>query len=67
MEPVLIRDLKPGDYFIRKPNEYPKARQVFIRRDYDRALKRYFCERWDDIGSGIMLNGDTVVFVDFSF
>lgn len=62
-----LKDIRPGTLFTRKPTETPTEAQVFIRREYDRTEKRYFCQRWADIADGIMLKGETIVYTDFTF
>lgn len=64
---MLLRELKKGDYFTRKPLENPKDSQVFVKDDYDRTEKKYCCIRFSDISSCIMLKGDTEVYTDFTF
>lgn len=67
MEGIKLKNLKRGEFFTRKPIEMPKESQVFTRQEYDRADKRYFCERFSDSGNGIMLKGETIVYVGFTF
>lgn len=62
-----LKDLKPGEYFTKKPIEYPNDKQVFIKRDYDRSEKKYFIERFSDIGDYQLMNGEKIVFTDFTF
>lgn len=67
MTSAKLKDIRPGTWFTRKPNEYPTERQVLIRGNYDRESKRYSCQHWDDVCREIMLKGETVVYVDFTF
>ena len=67
MEGIKLKNLKRGEFFTRKPLEFPKESQVFIKAEYDRTEKRYFCERWNDICDGIMLKGETIVYIGFTF
>lgn len=67
MEGIKLKNLKRGEFFTRKPIECPKESQVFIKAEYDRSEKRYFCKRWNDICDGIMLKGETIVYVGFTF
>ena len=62
-----IKDLKQGEWFTLKPSEYPKDSQVYIREDYERSEKKYYCSKWSDICAGRFLKGDKVVYVDFTF
>lgn len=62
-----LKDLKKGDYFTRKNIEYPTGKDVWIKGDYDRSLKKYSCINWLDINKEIFLKPDTEIFVDFIF
>jgi hypothetical protein len=64
-----LKDLKHGEYFTRKPmhEQEVKPSQVYIKEDYDRSTKKYWCQRRDDISRGIELKGDTEVYTDFIF
>lgn len=64
---MTIKQLKKGDFFTKKSIEYPTEKQVFIRGDYDRELKKYECIRFDDINNVQYLKGDKEVFTDFVF
>lgn len=64
-----LKDLKKGEYFSRKSlgEQEAKPSQVYIRGEYDRSSKKYWCQKWDDISKGIELKGDTKVYQDFIF
>lgn len=62
-----LKDLKKGDYFTGKNIEYPTEKQVYIKGDYDRSLKKYRCINFSDISKEIFLKPDTEIFVDFIF
>ena len=62
-----IKDLKKGDFFTRKAIDVPTEKQVFIRGDYDRAQRKYECQRFDDISACIYLKPETDVHTDFIF
>lgn len=62
-----LKDLKKGDYFTIKPISNPKESQVYIRDDYDRSEKKYYCIKFSDINSCRMLNGNIEVYTDFIF
>lgn len=64
-----LKELKRGEYFTRKPmnEQEAKTSQVYIKEDYDRSTKKYWCQKWDDISKGIELKGDTEVYTDFIF
>lgn len=58
-----LRDVKPGEYFKRKPD----ARAVFVRGAYDRGVKRISATDFDDISREIHLRPSTLVFIGFTF
>lgn len=64
-----LKDLKKDDIFSRKPlnNQEALASQVYIKGEYDRSSKKYWCQKWDDISKGMELKGDTEVYQDFIF
>lgn len=62
-----VRDLKAGAFFTLRPVEFPRESQVFIRREYDRAERKYWAQRFDDIGAGKYLKPTTPVYTDFIF
>ena len=67
MEPIKLRNLKRGEFFTRKPIAEPNERQVLIRGEYVRENKRYSCCHWDDVNREILLKGETIVYVGFTF
>ena len=62
-----LKDLKPGDYFTKKPIAEPKKHQVWIRQAYDCSTKKYEIVRWDDICDTQLMSGDKEVFTEFVF
>lgn len=64
---MTIRDLKKGEFFTKKPIEAPTERQVFVRGNYDRGLKKYECIRFSDISDIHYVKGNTEVYTDFTF
>ena len=64
-----VKDLKKGEYFTRKSlgEQEAKPSQVYIRGEYDRSTKKYWCQKWNDICKEISLKGDTEVYQDFIF
>ena len=62
-----VRELTPGEWFTLKPVAHPKESQVFIREEYDRSEKKYWCQRFSDSGDGKLLKGDRKVYTDFIF
>ena len=64
-----LKEVKRGDFFVRKPlhEQEAKPSQVYIREEYDRSEKKYWCQKWNDISRGMWLKGDTEVYQDFTF
>jgi hypothetical protein len=58
-----LRDVKPGEYFKRKPD----ARAVFVRGAYDRATKRISATDFDDVNRELFLAPTALVVVGFTF
>ena len=67
MEEKLLKDLKKGEFFTRKPIENPKETQVLIRGKYDRASKRYEAIHFSDVWFCGLLKGETKVYTGFTF
>ncbi len=63
MKQVMLKDVKPGDYFKRKAD----ARAVYIKEHYCRSDKVYCCSDTDNINREVFLKGTTKVFIDFTF
>lgn len=64
-----LKELKKGEYFCIRPHheEEVKAKQVYIRGEYDRTKKRYEVGRCNDISYTRYLPGCTEVYKDFIF
>ena len=64
-----LKELNHGDFFTRKPMNGREAKesQVYIKNDYDRSTKNYWCQKWNDISKGMELKGDAEVYQDFIF
>ena len=62
-----VRDIKRGEFFTKKPVEYPNESQVFIKGDYVRTNRKYSCVKFSDVNSECFLKADTTVYVDFIF
>lgn len=58
-----IKSLKPGDFFKLSPN----SKTVYIRGAYDRSLRKYECQKYDDINAWQYLRGDRTVYTGFTF
>ena len=63
----VMKDLKKGEYFTLKKIDHPKESQVYIRGEYDRAEKKYWAEKFDDISAGKYIKPDTRVYTEFIF
>ena len=62
-----VRELKRGEFFTRKDIPFPRENQVLIRGEYDRTLKKYVCQHWNDANYYVCLKPDTIVYTDFTF
>ena len=60
---IKIRDLKQGEFFIRKPD----AKKVYVRDGYCGTSKKFIGGDWSDISREVLLKGDTIVFTGFDF
>ena len=65
--PKLLKDLKPGEWFTLKPYEEAKESQVYIREEYDREEKKYWCGKFCDTSYCRLLKGSTPVYTEFTF
>lgn len=62
-----LKELKKGDFFTKKPIEFPTERQVWVRGDYDRSEKKYECCRFSDVNDYQYIKGDKEVCIEFEF
>ena len=62
-----IKDLKPGTFFTLRENPHPTESQVYIRKEYDRTERKYWCQKFADISDGKYLPGDREVFTEIYF
>ena len=67
MDGIKLRDLKKGEFFTLKPIEEPKDSQVFVKDEYDRSEKKFWCGKFSDICEGKFLSGDRIVYTGFTF
>ena len=67
MKETTIKQLKPGDFFTLKPIEEPTENRVYVRDEYDRTEKRYYCYKFSDVNSGRYMPGNKTVYTDFTF
>ena len=63
MKQVKLSEVKKGDYIKRKSD----SKQVWIRDDYAREVKKYILINVDDIGHSMNLKGSTLVFIEFEY
>ena len=62
---VLLKDVKKGDFFRRKPD----ANTTFMKGDYfrDGGFNKYGASDAEDMNREIFLKGNTKVWVDFTY
>ena len=63
MDSVAIRDIKPGEYFKRKPD----AKTVYVRGHYDPATKAFSATDFNDVCREIFIKASKPVFINFDF
>ena len=64
---MTVKELKQGEFFTKKPIEYPKDNQVFIRKEYDKSSKKYVIQRYSDMNDYQLIAGNKEIFTDFIF
>ena len=73
---VKLKDLPEGTTFIKAiPEkmlnpEYNKFPRVFVREEFDRSEKKYYCSPWEggnDYPGFFLAKGETIVFTGFTF
>lgn len=64
-----LKDLKRGEYFTLKSfnGGEPSENQVYIRGEYDRAMRKYECGKYSDISYSRYISGEKEVYTDFTF
>lgn len=67
MKATTISKIKAGEYFTFKPIENPTEKQVYVRGDYERSLKKYEYYKFADCCSYNYAKGDRIVYIDFEF
>ena len=67
MEQKLLKDVKKGEFFTKKPSEEPKETQVFIRGEYDRCERKYEISWFSDFCDTAYVNGTAKVCTGFTF
>lgn len=63
MQAMKLKDVKRGEFIKRKPD----ANKTFTKGEYDREFKKYRCDDQDDISRDILLGGNTIVYVGFTY
>mgnify|MGYP003671991009 FL=1 len=66
MNKVILKSLKKGDIFRRKPDGVEYIRDHYNRKDMFGPAS-YCCTDWHDIGRSIQLKPSTLVWVGFEF
>lgn len=67
MEQKLLKDLKKGEFFTRKPIENPKETQILVKGKYDRRWKKYEAIHLSYVSFCGLLDGETKVYTGFTF
>lgn len=67
MDGIKLKDLKKGELFTLKPVEEPRESQIFVKDEYDRSEKKYWCGKWSCYGDGKFISGDKIVYTEFTF
>ena len=62
-----IRALKKGDFFTKKDIDEPTHYQVWVRGEYDRTEKKFWCWRFWDVCDGAYFPASREVYTDFTF
>ena len=60
---IKLKDVKPGEFVTSKPN----TNNVYTRAEYNRELKKYCLNDYNDISRCIYLKGDTLVYIGFTY
>jgi hypothetical protein len=73
MKPVLLKQVKKGEFFVLTNNvKYNEdgevlSKYVYIRSDYDREIKKYEVYKNDDMNDYRFMKGTRIVWIDFIF
>ena len=62
-----IKDIKRGEWFTLKDIENPTEMQVWIKDEYDRTEKAYWCQCFGDINKFRLFKGNKEVYTEFTF
>lgn len=63
MQATPLRNVKPNDYVMRKPD----SKAVYIKGAYDRATKTYELKDVEDINRCVYVKADKTVFIGFTY
>jgi hypothetical protein len=73
MKPVLLKQVKMGEYFTLTNNvKYNEdgevlSKYVYVRDAYDRESKKYEVYKFDDVNDCRFMKGTRIVWIDFVF
>lgn len=56
--PVLLKDVKRGDYFSLRPDG-----PLYVRNHYDRVSKRYSISPYEDVNRELFRKGSSIVYI----
>ena len=62
MESSTIKQCPVGEYI-----RFTETGSVWVRGEYDRTERKYWCHRFDDVNYGRYVTGTKPVFIDFTF
>lgn len=62
-----VKELKKGEFFTKKPIEYPTDSQVWVRDEYDRSEKKFLCYNFADTNRWCYMKGDKEVYTELIF
>ena len=63
MQAIQLKKVQLGDFLKRSET----TNKVYIRGRYERGLKRYACQDTDDISREMLLKGETIVYIGFTY
>ena len=61
--PIMLKDVKPGEFITRKPN----TNNVYIRGAFERTSKKYSITATADHCKELLLKGSTIVYTGFTY
>ena len=62
-----VKSMKKGEWFTKKDLSDPTEMQVWIRGEYDREAKKYWCQCFGDISKEQLIKGDAIAYTEFTF